>query len=69
MDIQNILEQLRQQRSRLDDAIAALDGGHTARRRGPPTESKRITRSPAWTTQDVHRSQSENCSGTASTLG
>lgn len=39
MDIQNILKQLRQQRGRLDDAIAALEGGHIARRRGRPPKT------------------------------
>lgn len=44
MDIQNILEQLRHQRQRLDEAIAALGGGQIARRRGRPPKA---TTSPA----------------------
>lgn len=44
MDIQNIVEQLRQQQARLDKAIAALGGGYTARRRGRPPKA---TASPA----------------------
>ena len=56
MDIQNIFEQLRQQRSRQNDAIAALDRGHTQRRRGPSTESSYSASNPTWTAQNVRRS-------------
>lgn len=39
MDIDNIVQQLRQQRSQLDIAISALEGGQTAPRRGRPPKS------------------------------
>lgn len=39
MDLQNILHQLRQQRSQLDAAINALEGTSSAARRGRPPKS------------------------------
>lgn len=39
MDIQNILNDLKRERARLDQAIAALEGGGGARRRGRPAGS------------------------------
>ena len=39
MDVNQILEQLRHQRSQLDAAISALEGGQTAPRRGRPPKS------------------------------
>ncbi len=39
MDIQNILNDLKRERARLDQAIAALEGGAGARRRGRPAGS------------------------------
>lgn len=39
MDIQNILNDLKRERARLDQAIAALEGGGGPRRRGRPVGS------------------------------
>jgi hypothetical protein len=39
MDIQNILNDLKRERGRLDRAIAALEGGAEPRRRGRPVGS------------------------------
>jgi len=39
MDLASIVAQLRQERARLDQAIAALEGGQTARRPGRPPKS------------------------------
>ena len=40
MDLQNILQQLRQQRSQLESAIATLEGTSSAPRRGRPPKSE-----------------------------
>jgi len=39
MDIQSILSDLKRERARLDQAIAALEGGSEPRRRGRPVGS------------------------------
>src|SRR4051794_30658587 len=44
MDIQNIVQALRQQRSQLDAAISALEG--TAPRRGRPPKTSLLRRGP-----------------------
>jgi hypothetical protein len=46
MDITQILNQLRQERSQLDSAISALEGVHTAPRRGRPPKSAQAASSP-----------------------
>jgi hypothetical protein len=46
MDITQILDELRHQRSRLDSAISALEGGQTAPRRGRPPKAAQAASAP-----------------------
>lgn len=46
MDIQNILNDLKRERSRLDQAIAALEGGTGPRKRGRPAGSGKKSSGP-----------------------
>lgn len=46
MDLAEILNQLRQERSQLDSAISALEGVHTAPRRGRPPKSAQTATAP-----------------------
>jgi hypothetical protein len=50
MDLTQIIDQLRHQRSRLDSAISALEGGQTAPRRGRPPKSAQTTSTPVAVT-------------------
>jgi hypothetical protein len=47
MDLQNILQQLRQQRGQLDAAINALEGSATAPRRGRPPKTSQTSQAGA----------------------
>jgi hypothetical protein len=48
MDLQNILQQLHQQRSQLDAAINALEGTSSAPRRGRSTKDSFAHSDPSW---------------------
>ncbi len=50
MNINQIVEQLRQERNKLDVAITALEGGQTAPRRGRPPKSAQTSSAPVAVT-------------------